>query len=158
MEAASIAQFAKKHPAIQWINATAGGLPIKGIKEQSLESAALAYMSERHDIRGKIAREIMVHPMPEISESIVQKLQDSIVHVIGHLEILAGIKPGSKALAECDLQDELATEVLFYDMSTILAQAERLGLEKQGWELYLEIAGLYKAVSLEIEKPQKGTG
>ena len=145
MEAASIAQFAKKHPHIQWINATPGGLSIRGIQEQSLESVALVNMSKRYDIRGKIAREIMLHPMPAISENILQKLQDSIGRVIGHLEILADVKMGSKALAECDLDEELATEVLFYDMPTILAQAERLGLEKQGWALYLEIAGLYQA-------------
>lgn len=154
MEAASIAQFAKKHPHIQWINATVGGLSIKGIKEQPLESVALAYMSEQHDIRGIIAREIMLHPMPDISENVLQKIHDSIGRTIGHLEILAGIKSGSKALAECDLQDELATEVLFYDMPTILAQAERLGLVKQGWSLYLEIAGLYSAANEGSKTPQ----
>jgi hypothetical protein len=143
MEAAAIAQFAKRHPHIRWINATDGGLSIDGLEELPLSSAFETYMRPTFDIRGKIQREIALHPMPNIPGNILQKLEESIGRTIGHLEILAGVKQGSKALAECDLQEELAVELLFYDMPTIVAQAELLGMTHHSWELYLEIARCY---------------
>jgi hypothetical protein len=142
MEAASLAAFAKKHPHIRWINATERGLDVGGFETLSLEAAFASHMRTFFDIRGKIAREIQLHPMPKISEDILRKLYESIIRTVGHLEILAGVQQGSKALAEWDLQEELAVQVLFSDMPIILAQAQHLRVTS-GWDLYLEIVRRY---------------
>ena len=139
MEANTIAQFAKAHPQIRWINATPGGLSIEGIEEMAPDAVQL---TGSDDLRAKIAQEIAKHPMPDLPRDLLKPLHESLVRTVGHLEILAGKKVGSKALAEWELQEELAVEVLFYDVPRILAQAENLGL-KSGFELYLEIAERY---------------
>jgi hypothetical protein len=143
MEAASLGAFAKKHPHIRWINATEKGLDVDGFENISLEKAFADHMQTSFDIRGQVAREIQLHPIPKISPDILEKLHDSITRTIRHLEILAGIEQGSKALAEWELQEELAVQVLFADMPIILEQAEHLGLTQRGWDLYLEIARHY---------------
>jgi len=137
MESASLAEFAKKRPHIRWINATEGGLRVKGFEELALTSILLPSPS---DIRGKIAREMMQNPMPKIPQNLVPEMQESLRRVIHHLEILTGARSGSKALAECDLQEEIAATVLFYNMPTFLARSELLGTSANGWELYLEMA------------------
>ncbi len=140
MEGASLAEFAKRRPHMRWINATEGGLKVNGFEDLGLGSVA---WPEPTDIRGKITQEIMQNPMPKIPENLVPEMEESLRRVIGHLEILTGAKAGSKALAECDLQEEIAATVLFYDMPAFLARSELLGTSKSGWELYLEMAKLY---------------
>jgi hypothetical protein len=140
MEAASIAEFAKKRPHIHWVNATEGGLPIAGLEELPL---ATIPMPPSRDIRGNIAREMALHPMPHIPKDILDSLHESVARAIYQLEVLAGERPGSKALAECDLQDEIATQVLFSGVPTLLERSEFLGVERSHWALYLEIARMF---------------
>jgi len=147
MESAAIEKFAKKHPGVRWINATKEGLSIKGFQECSLEAAYALYMNKSFDIRGKIAKEIALHPMPTIPHDLLQKLDDSLLRTIDHLTILANQKTGSKALAQLELEEELAVQVLFSDMPWILEQAERLNLSNLGFALYLEIAQRYSGLT-----------
>lgn len=149
MEAASIAHFAKKHPEIQWRNATEGGLPISGILQQSLRTIEFPL---QWDLRGMIAKEIALHPFPSLpSENPLPDLKQSLIRLIAQLEILAGEKVGSKALAELDMQEELAFSVLFYDMDKVLFQALHRTTRDQldptvKWALFLEIARNYLKV------------
>ncbi len=145
MEAASISHFAKKHPEIEWINTTEGGLAIDGLKEMPFELAVSTYLTQQWDLRGKISAEIAMNPLPEISKDLLNELRESLLRVIEHLEILAGNKRGSAALAEFELKEELATSVLFYDMEKVLRQSllRKDPSEKAKWTLYLETARKY---------------
>lgn len=146
MEAASISHYAKKHPEIEWINTTDGGLPIKGLTNMSLEEAAKKFLHQQWDLRGKVAQQIALHPMPSLPP-LLTELKLSLERLITHLEILSGKKRGSKALAELEMREELATSILFYDMPKVLEQTlsrkvrERgEAREAAGWMLYLQIA------------------
>jgi hypothetical protein len=139
MEAASIAHFAKKHSSIRWINTTEGGLPIQNVPFQPLQEAAAQYLTQQTDLRGKIAREIALHPLPPFNK--LDELKTSLQTLISHLEILAGEKKGSKALAELELKEELAASILFYDIGKVLRQL--LGPDAAAdakWRAYLTMA------------------
>lgn len=139
MEANTLGAIAKRHPHIRWINATEKGLGIDGIEEMDFD-AVTASFQQVGNLRGRIDQLIAQNRMPDISPYFVQPLQESLKKAISHLEILAGVKRGSKALAELDLQEEIATGVLFSGIDLVLAQAEFLGLNARGYALYLEIA------------------
>jgi hypothetical protein len=138
MEAAAIAHFAKKHPEIRWINATDGGLRIAGFEEMSLETIPFG---QTWEIRTMVAEQIAAHPMPKMDRDFLAELKESLERMIGHLEILAGEKPGSKALAELEMSEELVASVLFYDMPKVLHQSRAA----DKWSLYLSIARKYLA-------------
>jgi hypothetical protein len=146
MEAASISHYAKSHPEIEWVNTTAGGLPIAGLKEMSLEAAAEKHLSQQWDLRGKVAQQIALNPLPVVP-NLLQELKESLVRLIGHLEILTGQKKGAKALAEIEMREELAMSILFYDMPKVLEQAlsrkVRDDRSAAGWSLHLQIARKY---------------
>jgi len=139
MEAAAIAHFAKKHQEIRWINATDGGLPIAGFEEMALANYPF---SQEWNIREKVAEQIAANPMPQPEKDLLKELQESLERAIDHLEILAEKKPGSKALAEFELREELVSSVLFYDMDKVLRQSGR----EDKWGLYLEVASKYLVV------------
>ncbi|MDE3046591.1 MAG: motility associated factor glycosyltransferase family protein, partial [Verrucomicrobiota bacterium] len=141
MEAASLSHYAKKHPDIRWINTTSGGLPIDGFEELPLSEEF--FLPEPQDLRQRIANEIIRCPMPQPEKDLLAELKESLERVIAHLEILAGKKKGSSALAEYELQEELATSILFYDMPKVLAQALRRNKSLCRWELYLDTARKY---------------
>ncbi len=143
MEAASIAHYAKKHPEIRWMNTTAGGLPIKGVPQVSLENAVKDCLTRQWDLRGMIARQIALNPMPTFKEPLLPQIKASLHRVINHLEILTGLKPGSKSLAEMDLEEELAFTVLFYDMDKVLSQSLARSTGSK-WSLFLTVANSYK--------------
>ena len=146
MEASSIAHYARKHPEICWINTTEGGLSIQGLQEMSLEAASSLYLNRQWDLRGKVAQQIALCPMPLQPSHMLPSLRESLERVIGHLEVLAERKRGSKALAEFEMKEELATSVLFYDMPKVLNQAlarQTGAAEKAKWLLYLETARKY---------------
>jgi hypothetical protein len=142
IEAGSIAHYAKKHPTIQWINTTEGGLLISGIPQMPLSVAVSQYLGGQFDLRGMIARQIALNPMPDLREPILSKLSESLARVISHLEVLSGNQLGSKSLAQLDLEEEIAFSVLFYDSDKVLKQAlNRLGGCK--WTLFLQMAKKY---------------
>ncbi len=127
MESASLSHFAKKHPEVRFINTTEGGIGFKGIGYMPLSEAASQFLNREIDLRGLVHLEIAQASMPpntreKIGEQIAL-LKESLERVIGHLEILKGIKKGSAALAEMELKEEMAFAYLFYDMNFILDQA-----------------------------------
>ncbi len=149
MEAASIAHYAKSHPEIEWVNTTSGGLPIAGLKEMSLEAATEKYLTKQWDLRGKVAQQIALNPLPQ-APNILVELKGSLARLIEHLEILTGQKTGSKALAELEIREELAASILFYDMPKVLEQAlsrkvRGTPAERRaaGWQLHLQVARKY---------------
>jgi hypothetical protein len=56
--------------------------------------------------------------------------------VISHLEILCQEKRGSSHLAEVELQEELATDILFYDVRKLFSESL--------WSSWLNLARRYK--------------
>ena len=140
MEENALSRLAKKHPEIRWINTSEGGLPIRNFETMSLADAIEAYCPHRIDFRTQIARLIADHPMPDPSGKL-EELEASLLRVISHLEILAGEKKGSKALAEIELQEELATKVLFYDIERMLSFQE----EENRWPFYLSHARKHRS-------------
>ena len=125
MESASLADFAKKHRKnVRFINTTEGGLPIRGIPYLSLPEAADLYLTNVYPLESQIKEWMAKSPMPQNSqETIVNKmkeLRESLARVIDCLEVLALKKKGSLALAELDLEEEMATDFLFYDIFEML--------------------------------------
>lgn len=154
MESASISHFAKKHPEVQFINTTDGGLGFHTIPFMTLSEAAEQYLKQETDLRNQVQQKIAASPMPsQAKELIPQKmgeLKESLNRIVGHLEILAGKKKGSSALAELELKEEMAYPYLFFDAFQILEQSlsRFKGEDKfhQKWTRFLDIAIKYKHV------------
>lgn len=137
MEARSIADFAKKHPQVAWIDTTSQGLAIEGISFQPLSQAASTFL-ERDNLREKVLKEIFSHPMPAIAfEAKGAEILQSLQRAIDCLKVLAGEVEGSKALAEIELEEELATRLLFYDVKNTIKEKEKF------WNAWLIMARLY---------------
>lgn len=134
MEAAALAHFAKKHKEIRWVNTTDDGLPIPGIPYEDLENVNFPYT---FDLKKRIAEEIAKAPMPSNTGKMGEFTQ-SLDRVIEHLEVILGKRPGSAPLHELELQDELANNLLFYDVNEILGMGK--------WEDFLNLARKYKSV------------
>jgi hypothetical protein len=143
MESASISHFAKKHPAVRFINTTEGGIGFKGIDYIPLQEAVVGFQEQ--GIREFVHEQIGRNPMPRgAGEKIAEKkgeLQESLERLIDHLRILAGEKRGSTALAEMELKEESAYLYLFYDINQVLKPAETF------WKSWLELALKYFVVS-----------
>ncbi len=147
MEAASIAHLAKCHPEIRWINTTEGGLSIAGLEEMSLKRAAKECLSSWWDLRGKVTQQIALNPLPALPGAALVEFRASLERLIEHLEVLNEQRPGSKALAEFELHEEIAYSVLLYDMPELTNQAlsrklrgQNEALAKAKWALQLQIA------------------
>lgn len=134
MEGKSLAHYAKKHPEIEWVNATQGGLRIKGMKEGRLEDMKFGEL----DLRKLVREQIAMHPMPKAEKDLLGELKESLERMMGYLEVLAGQKRGSGPLAELEMKEELVASILFYDMDKVLKQSR-----KEKWNTYLEIAKKY---------------
>ncbi len=142
MESASLSHFAKMHPKVRFINTTTGGIGFKGIPFMPLEEAVLSF--EKRDLRAQVFESIQECPMPtsaaEKIEEQMEMLGNSLGKVIESLEILAGEKKGSQALAELELQEEIAALYLFYDIRQILKPGPTF------WQKWLELARKYEAM------------
>jgi hypothetical protein len=142
MESSSISELAKTKKETQFIDTTVDGLGFKGIHFQPLEEVSPSWQPQ--DLRLKIQQAIHKASMPsdakQVIEQEVQKLQQSLDKVIASLQVLAGEKVGSKALAEIDLEEELAARVLFYDIYQLFASGPLF------WKNWLELAHKYSAV------------
>ncbi len=148
MESAAFSDFAKKHPETSFINTTEGGLGFKKIPYLPLDKAVQSFPALETSLRAKVALEIAVAPMPlntaEVIQNKMAELETSLGRIVGHLEILAKEKPGSAALAEIELMDEMAYPYLFYDALAVI-EKEREAPEKK-WKLFLQLAKRYEFV------------
>jgi hypothetical protein len=129
MEASAISQFARRHKQRRWINCTSGGLDLKGIENSSLNQIGSVFRRE-WDLRGIIHQAIRRFPMPNACESTLrnktQELSQSLNAVLSHLEILVeNENPGKCALAEIEIKEELAYDILFFDVEKTLRKNER---------------------------------
>lgn len=148
MEGSSLALFAEAHPEITFCNTTKQGLPIEGMAYQTREEISQNYLQNIWDVEGKVKEAVSQAKMPHQSAEIVRErlkeLQESLARVIVCLEILAGEKRGSTALAEIEIQEELAHDLLFYDVVHTLSR------EKEGssdlWTRWLSLARRYEKV------------
>jgi hypothetical protein len=142
MESASISHFAKSHKNTQFINTTLGGIGFKGIDFMPIEEAVQDF--EEHPLRRQVLEQIGTCPIPAFTkEKILEKieaLKQSLLRVIDFLEILAGQKKGSAALAEMELEEEIANIYLFYDIRHILKPGPLF------WGSWLELAKKYERV------------
>lgn len=144
MESRSLSEYAQKHKRIRFLNTTEGGLPIRGVSYMSLSQAAEKYLINTYDFKHLIYEKIKQSPMPKSAQESIatckREIQESLLRVIEHLEILSLKKKGSEALAELDLQEELATRLLFYDALEIL---EKRKMEGSKWDHFLAFAKTY---------------
>ncbi len=139
IEKASLTYFVKRHRGVRWINTTEGGLSIPGFKQMELLEALRLYCTNSSNLKEKINRIIADHPMPDPQYKL-EELKQSLDRMISHLEVLNDCKSGSKALAEFELKEEIASSILFYDIQTLLQQEP----EENRWSFYLDLARKYK--------------
>lgn len=142
MEAASISQFAKKCPHTRFINTTEGGIGLKGIEYVPLEEISACFTEQPID--SLVSSKILESKMPENTavelKNQIKELKASLLRVIESLEVLTGQKKGSKALAELEIEEEIATLYLFYDVRKIF------DIDAQFWQKWLELAEKYAKV------------
>jgi len=140
MESAAISHFAKSHPETCFINTTEGGIGFERIEYIPLEKASQKFKSM--PLEERVKRAVASANMPANSAAIVKtKIADlrlSLGRLIGHLEILAGIKKGSSALAEFEIREEIAFLYLFYDVHQILKR------DTCFWTTWLALAKKYQ--------------
>lgn len=132
MESDSISYFAKQCPNTRFINTTAGGLGFRDIPFEPLSQIQFP----RRDLYREVAER--VHAAPRLRVPDMQELQLSLKNTIRHLRILTGELPGSKALAEIELKEELAVSILFYDV------------RHTDWAKFLALAIRYDLVFMEF--------
>jgi hypothetical protein len=140
MESHSIAHFAKQYPHIPFINTTKGGIGFEGIEYVPLKEAILPF--KEVEIRKQIFAKINEHPMPlHTKEKIDEKmneLKESLSRLIHYLQVLAGEKKGSTALAEIELTEEMAYWTLFHDIDEVLKSGPSF------WKEWLTLALKYE--------------
>jgi hypothetical protein len=140
MESDAIAEFSLSCPETDVINTTVRGLGFKGMRYLSLKKAAAAF--QKHPLEEKIQQALDQAKMPENSDLIIKtkikELKNSLDRLIGHLQVLAKVKQGSSALAEVEIQEEIAFLYLFHDIRKIFANDELF------WEKWLSLAIKYK--------------
>ncbi len=133
MEAASLSYFARKHKEIAFFNTTEEGLPIRGIPYAPLPTD----LPLQKNLRKRVYEAIDAASMPPQTKEIVAEkmkaLKESLARLIGYLEILAGKKKGSSALAEYELKEEIAYLYLFYDIRNVIR-------EEPFWDKWLLLA------------------
>lgn len=142
MESASISHFAKKHPEITFWNTTEGGIGFRGIAYTPLEQAVQSF--PERDLRNAVLQAIFASPMPSetqvVTQAKMEEMKESLQRVVAHLEVLAGEKKGSSALAEFEIQEEIAALYLFYDIHQIF--------KAPYWQAWLELARKYQKALL----------
>lgn len=139
IESASISHFAKKQREVQFINTTIGGIGFKGIDYMPIEQA-VAHFKEQN-LRAQVFEKINRSRMPSKTEEKIleqmQAMKQSLTKLISCLEVLAKEKKGSSALAEMELEEEIATLYLFYDIRQILKSGPLF------WNNWLTLARKY---------------
>jgi hypothetical protein len=155
MESSAFSHFASIHPETTFLNTTEGGIGFEKIPYCSLEDAAAEHLQHEWPLRIKVHEEICASPMPEKSGEIIdekmKELKESLDRIVVHLEVRAGNTPGSHALAEIEIQDEMAAPYLFYDAFRIVTRdlgADLSPEEKEGekWKRFLILAKNYQKV------------
>jgi hypothetical protein len=146
MESAAFSDFAKKHrKTTTFLNTTEGGIGFKNIPFCPLEEAVAPLPDLGFSLRAKVHAEIGSVPMPAQTERVIQEkmgeMKKSLENVVGHLEICAQIKPGSIAMAELELMEEMAYPYLFYDALAILEKEGEEPATK--WNRFLQLARRY---------------
>lgn len=140
MEANSISCFAKKHPEIAMFNASQKGLKIRGVPFKGLEEGLKDFPKRK--LRKEVFTHIQKSPMPKNSKEVIQKeidaLRKSLERLIENLRILAGEKAGSSALAELEIEEEIASCYLFYDIRRVFPEEESF------WKSWLSLALRYR--------------
>lgn len=144
MESASISHFAKKHPEVRFINTTLGGIGFKGIDYLPIEEAVMNF--EERNLREGVFQKIDDCPMPaNTAEKILEQMNElkaSLARVVHSLEVLAGEKEGIRVLHEMEIQEEIATAFLFYDVRQILKNGPLF------WRNWLNLAREYQRMLL----------
>ncbi len=140
MESTGISKFAKECSRIRFVNTTEGGIGFKGIEYVPLEEAVAGF--QEREIRELVHEKIGQSPMPKGSREIIaekmEELTISLDRLIGYLQILAGEKRGSAALAEMELKEESAYLYLFYDIFQVLKGGPGF------WKAWLDLALKYQ--------------
>lgn len=150
MEAASLTHYAKKHENIRFINTTESGLKIDGIPHMKLSDAADRYLESSFDLPARIRDSLEKASMPDYAGHTVRaKMEDlrrSLSRMIDHLEVLTSQKKGSSALAEIELQEEIANDFIFHDVFEILEKS-KVGKsplsQEEKWRGFLDLAKKY---------------
>lgn len=151
MEAASLTDYAKKHKKTRFINTSEIGLKIQGMPHMKLNEAADLYLRNTFDlakmIRDGIARSWMPDSTMQTVAAKREELRLSLSRIVGHLEVLTKEKKGSFALAEVELQEEIAKDLIFHDVFAILEKGRvgksPLSLEEK-WRGFLDLAKYYQ--------------
>ncbi len=140
MESTGISKFAKATREVRFVNTTDGGIGFKGIEYVPLKEAVQGF--KEREIRKLVHEKIGQNPMPaDAREKIAEKmgeLKESLTRLIDYLQILAGEKKGSAALAEMEIKEEPAYLYLFYDIAQVLKAGPGF------WKAWLELALKYE--------------
>ncbi len=78
---------------------------------------------------------------------LIQELQESLKRVIAHLRVLSGSEKGIAALAEIEMQEEIAFSVLFHDIGQLLPHMLRNLPAERKWPVFLQLAENYLAAT-----------
>lgn len=133
-----ISQFAEEHPGVKLINATEGGIGFEGVVNMSFGDAVGEYLISSHDFTKMVREKIESSPLKNVTLKKIKKLLDqlssSLERCIEYLQILEeeenarkeqmekGLMPqqtGREALAETELQDEVAYRYILDFFNTV---------------------------------------
>lgn len=120
MSAEWMSAFAKKHPSIQWINATAGGIELPGIERKDL-AEVLGTLATEFDIEAIVHQLIFEAPLSQVTdekvESIRKKLNESFKKGLEICEKMlkvwekyypqSPLEKGEYALLDTELEQEI---------------------------------------------------
>lgn len=139
MESAGISDFVKRHKKTKFVNTTAGGIGFQGIRYTPIEEAVADFKEQ--NLRERVFEKIFAAKMPkDVGEKMaecMEELKASLARVIQYLQILSEEKKGVKALAEMELEEEIANIYLFYDVRQLLKP------DALFWKNFLQLARRY---------------
>ncbi len=140
IESESISHFAKKHKKVRFINTTTGGIGVKGIDSMPIQEAIKGFRKRK--LREEVFEAINGSSMPfhtrEKVNALLEELRQSLARVVYFLRILSGETKGSQALAEIELDEEIARLYLFYDIRQVIKPGPEF------WQNWLKLALKYE--------------
>ena|SRR3990167_5269736 len=102
-----------------------------------------------------VQKAVLSAPMPSHTGDLIAEkmkaLSESLDRILVHLEICAGKKEGSSALAQIELVEEIAYSYLFYDVFSVLEKELERSVslenrEQEKWTRFLKLAKCYQKV------------
>lgn len=147
-----IGEFAREHPETTLINSSEAGLGFPGVPNIPLKEVCEKYLTHQYDLNNRIHAEIQSCAMPDVTEervnNLVQQMYESLKRCVDQFNVLLTetkiiqerierdqkepeiLQTGRAALAETELNDEIAYEYIIDLFNNIYSRVLNIELRR----------------------------